>query len=130
MHDERVEEWILKAEEDYKSVIRMNPMETPNVICFHCQQCIEKYLKAFLVANGETPPITHNLIRLNNLAEKYEKSFEEIYDLLEELNPYSVLIRYPGIIATPDDAKKSVNVMKDLRKKLKNFLENKDREVK
>ena len=122
MHNEIVEEWVQKAEEDYNAVNRLEPEETPYVICFHCQQCIEKYLKAFLVANGETPIVTHNLIRLNNSAVKYEKSLEEIYDVLEELNPYSVPIRYPGIAITKEDAEKAIKTMSELRIKLKNFL--------
>ncbi|MBI4848150.1 MAG: HEPN domain-containing protein [Nitrospirae bacterium] len=29
-------------------------------MCFHCQQCIEKYLKAFLIYNESEPPRTHD----------------------------------------------------------------------
>ncbi len=104
MHNEIVEEWILKAEEDFIAAEGLEPMETPYVICFHCQQCIEKYLKAFLAANGEIPPSTHNLIRLNTIATKYEESLNDIFDDIEELNPYSVAIRYPGIMVIEEDA--------------------------
>lgn len=47
------DEWIKKAEEDYIVAIesiKINPR--PNYpICFHAQQCIEKYLKAVLQEN-------------------------------------------------------------------------------
>lgn len=123
MHNEVVEEWLQKAEEDYRAIVRLDPAETPYVICFHCQQCIEKYLKSFLAANGETPIPTHNLIRLNNSATKYENSLEEIYDSLEELNPYSVPIRYPGIMVTKEDADKAVKIMNELRIKLRTLID-------
>lgn len=48
--NELVEEWIYKAEGDYKVALREYKSEDPNydAICFHIQQCIEKYLKAIL----------------------------------------------------------------------------------
>ena len=115
MHDEVVKEWIQKAEDDYKAIIKLDPVDTPYVICFHCQQCIEKYLKALILAYGEVPPVTHNLIRLNSIAAKYESSLEEIFDLLEELNPYSVPARYPGIIVTEDNARMAIQITKEIR---------------
>lgn len=46
-------EWIRKAEEDYKVAIReyrAKPLFA-YTICFHSQQCIEKYMKAVLQEN-------------------------------------------------------------------------------
>jgi HEPN domain-containing protein len=45
-------EWIRKAEEDYNAAIalaRQRKKSTPNALSFHCQQCAEKYLKAYLI---------------------------------------------------------------------------------
>jgi len=61
MSEKLVKEWIAKAEEDYKTILTLNRQKKhklPNSICFHCQQCIEKYLKAFLVHNEFKPPRT------------------------------------------------------------------------
>jgi HEPN domain-containing protein len=44
-------DWIAKAEGDYASANReYRARKTPNYdsACFHAQQCIEKYLKAWL----------------------------------------------------------------------------------
>ena len=124
MQNEVVAEWVKKAEEDYKAASALLPAETPYVICFHTQQCIEKYLKAFLIMCGETPPQTHNLIRLNNIASKYDNSLDDIYSLLEELNPYSVPIRYPGIVITQEDAKTAIRIMNNIREKLRELINN------
>jgi len=51
MNTETVRKWILKAENDLK--IARDEIQTKepatDAICFHAQQCVEKYLKAFLV---------------------------------------------------------------------------------
>ena len=56
--------WIERAEEDYavaRSVLRRKvPLIYP--ACFHAQQCVEKYMKAILIANGAAFPKTHDFI--------------------------------------------------------------------
>jgi HEPN domain-containing protein len=118
MPEKLVKEWIAKAEEDYKTVLTLNRQrknKLPNSICFHCQQCIEKYLKAFLIYNESEPPRTHDLRKLNDVAVNFDASLNSIYDLLEQLNPYSVEFRYPGSSATMKEAKQAVQVMKKAR---------------
>jgi len=47
-----VSEWMEKAEGDFRTAEReMRARKAPNydAVCFHAQQCAEKYLKAFLV---------------------------------------------------------------------------------
>jgi HEPN domain-containing protein len=44
-------EWIAKAEADDKSALalqRRRKEPLPDIVCYHCQQCVEKYLKAYL----------------------------------------------------------------------------------
>jgi len=52
-------EWVDKAEADYQSAValhRRRKAPLPDIVCYHCQQCVEKYLKAYLIAQGSTPP--------------------------------------------------------------------------
>jgi HEPN domain-containing protein len=46
------EEWVAKAEADYRAAMALDPVDLPDVVCSHCQQCVEKYLKAGLVSRG------------------------------------------------------------------------------
>ena len=118
MSEKLVKEWIAKAEDDYKTALTLNRQrkhKLPNPICFHCQQCIEKYLKAFLVYNKFKPPRTHDLRKLNDIAVSFDSSLNNIYNLLEQLNPYSVEFRYPGDSATLKEAKQAVQAMKKAR---------------
>ena len=54
-------EWIAKAEEDHLAAIELasSLKLTPyNVICFHCQQAGEKWLKSRLCEDGIHFPVT------------------------------------------------------------------------
>ena len=59
-------EWVEKAEEDYNSAkwLQQAPDPVHNSICFHIQQCIEKYLKAWLQETGVPVPRIHDLTKL------------------------------------------------------------------
>ena len=62
-------EWVEKAENDFFSMqrerrVRKNP--NYNDVCFHAQQCVEKYLKALLQEASLPIERTHNLIVLLN----------------------------------------------------------------
>jgi len=117
-----VEEWIYKAEEDFESAIylaKKDKKEVPDSVCFHCQQCIEKYLKAFLISNDIEPPEIHDLQRLKAICCKVDESFEELSAELDILNAYAVNFRYPGEAASVEEANEAVLVMRRIHKFIK-----------
>lgn len=60
-------EWVIKAENDLKNAahtLKMGKACPTDTVCFHAQQCVEKYLKALLVACGMESPKTHDLGQL------------------------------------------------------------------
>ena len=65
------------------------------VICYHCQQAAEKYLKGFLALNGEAIEKIHDLVRLNKMCGKYEENFKIIEKDCLALTDYAVNVRYP-----------------------------------
>jgi HEPN domain-containing protein len=91
-------EWIAKAESDFLTAERLAGFDEPttDTICFHCQQCAEKYLKAYMSQHDIEFEKTHNLLYLLELAKKKEKEFEAIRDQLIIVNDYSDELRYPG----------------------------------
>jgi len=90
-------DWILLADKDLLASELLIKDEHPltNIIAFHCQQTIEKYLKAFLIENNIPLIKTHDLIKLNSMV-------KEIKDLgidenkLIPINEVYVEARYPG----------------------------------
>ncbi len=76
----------------------------------------KKYLKAFLVHHAIKFHKTHDLDELQRLCAPVDASFNLIADLFSNLNPYSIDIRYPGPLATKDEARDAVAAMKQVRK--------------
>jgi len=63
-------EWIVKADNDLKTAshtLKMPKGCPTDTVCFHAQQCVEKYLKAFLVWKGIDFPKTHDIEHLVSL---------------------------------------------------------------
>ena len=103
-------EWISKAEGDYRSAeVLLYQIEIPEIdtACFHCQQCAEKYVKAFLTEHDLEFPRNHDLVRLLVLCLTVDESFESVRDNLRRLENYGVIIRYPGLTVPLDMAHKA-----------------------
>lgn len=62
-----IKEWVGKAENDYRAGARLLSSEDDalyDVVGFHAQQCVEKYLKAVLVAHSLPVPKTHDIEKI------------------------------------------------------------------
>ncbi|MBI2331962.1 MAG: HEPN domain-containing protein [Chloroflexi bacterium] len=119
-------EWVEKADNDFFSAdILLHSGDTPiiDTACFHCQQCAEKYLKAFLTDHLIRFERTHVLMDLLELCLPVDKDFKKIAAALESLEGYAVAIRYPGAVvsvALAESAFKSAERVRTfIRKKLK-----------
>lgn len=111
-------EWIEKAEGDFHTAGREARARTsPNydAVCFHCQQCAEKYLKAYLQEHGQRFPRTHDLVELLELCLLFDKSFEPQRNMLKDLSRYAVEYRYPGDSATREDARLALRTLRTAR---------------
>ncbi|OFX27324.1 MAG: hypothetical protein A2033_10935 [Bacteroidetes bacterium GWA2_31_9] len=92
-----VKEWIFLADSDLNSAVFLKGMfPVPiEIICYHCQQCAEKYLKAFLAFNDELIIKTHDLTILNKMCNKINAGFSSIEEQCLRLTDYSTNVRYP-----------------------------------
>src|SRR5262249_8357187 len=71
-----------------------------DLVCFHCQQAAEKYLKALLQEAGAAVPRTHDLEDLLDLLLPHDATLARLRSRLRFLNRYAVDYRYPDLRAT------------------------------
>ena len=110
--------WTAKAEEDYTMARLALRQKTPltGSACFHAQQCVEKYLKAALVAKGLAFPKTHDLVALNDLCMQAGVFLAVAPDQLADLSRQAVQVRYPGEDPAPEEAKEAYEIAKRVRR--------------
>ena len=125
MSDERSEvskevlEWERFAEMDYVTAIHLDKTLYPKsmeIICYHCQQCAEKYLKALTEHLGKEIEKTHDL---GNLATTISESLKVPQTVLvssAKLTQYGVKIRYPqGFEMSDSHVKAAIADMENVR---------------
>ncbi len=112
-------EWVAKAEGDFAMMEReCQVREDPNYdgICFHAQQCAEKYLKARLCEADISFSKIHDLVALLEQALGVEPGWEAFREDLAYLSDFSVTFRYPGESADREsaiDAQRRCRVFRD-----------------
>ena len=68
------------------------------LICYHCQQAVEKYLKGYLLYCGIEVPKIHHLDKLCEMCSEYDIEFDKITTHCASLTGYGVQLRYPDEI--------------------------------
>lgn len=113
-------EWVEKAENDFVNAVNTLKMEKrcpTDTVCFHAQQCVEKYLKAVLVWNRIEFAKTHNISELVALIPAMARlPFKK--EEQDRLTEYATVMRYPGDYeAIPlSEARKAVSIARRIRK--------------
>lgn len=95
MSEKVIKNWLALAEYDFETAKAMLKSGRYLYVAFTCQQAIEKTLKAIYVKDKkETPPYTHNLIKLLSDLSISAKIDEEKRRFMETLNSYYIESRY------------------------------------
>lgn len=118
-------EWVTKAEGDFSTALRESrARKNPNydAVCFHAQQCAEKYLKAILQQNNIEFGKTHNLFVLLDKTVTLFPLLEGLRTALMALNVFAIDYRYPGEIADKEMAAKAMKLCIEVRNKLREAL--------
>jgi len=117
-------EWIQKAEGDHTIMHQNYHSSSPihDAICFHAQQCIEKYLKAWLQEANIPFTRTHDLERLLNLILPTFPDWEVWQADFSTISEHAVDFRYPGKPATATDAQHAVKTCDQVRQSVRGQL--------
>ena len=119
------QEWVDKAEGDYATAGREHSVKDfPNhdAVCFHAQQCAEKYLKARMQEASMAIPFTHNLVALLQDILLIEPAWASLQNDLLDLSAYAVGFRYPGNDATLTQADTALKTCAEVRAAVRQSL--------
>ncbi len=115
-------EWVKKAEEDFLAALDLSRRRKRPLwgsVCFHAQQCAEKYLKARMEEAGMRIPKTHDLeVLLGNLL-GVEPLWVTLRPALQNLTDYAVDFRYPGHEVQPPEGKQALVDCKAVRREIR-----------
>ena len=104
--EEFCKQWLLKAQEDWDAVEMLISQENApaGVVCFHCQQHVEKLIKAVLVKQRVEFPKTHDILRLIELAQDILPGLRKLSRFADDLSAHGVDTRYPSDVKIVDKA--------------------------
>ena len=119
-------QWAQKAENDLTTAshtLRLRTNCPTDTICFHAQQCVEKYVKAVLVLNGIEFGRTHHISALLTLLPsgiRPQLTPEE----QERFTEYAVTTRYPGDYdpISREEAQRAVQIARRIRNQIRRRL--------
>jgi HEPN domain-containing protein len=120
-----VAEWVLKAENDLKNAahtLKLRGDCPTDTVCFHAQQCAEKYLKALLVFCDVSFPKTHDI---ESLVDRLAPGRAVNVSPQEQgrLSSYAVALRYPESPAPSlAEARKAVAIARRVRRDVRRLL--------
>lgn len=92
--------WIAKARGDFvgAEILGASDRAAGWVVGFHCQQCVEKSMKARLVLANIKPPRTHLLREILELTDFAARAFPLELAELDALQTFAVADRYPILL--------------------------------
>jgi HEPN domain-containing protein len=100
-----VDAWIRKADNDMRGA-RIDMDAAPPLVedaLFHCQQAVEKAMKAFLTARDISFRKTHDLDELAMACEDIDASLKKALVPARNLSIFAWEFRYPGDSVTPSE---------------------------
>jgi HEPN domain-containing protein len=91
-------EWLLRAKEDLDNAQHDLTATAPFVrdALFHCQQVVEKAMKALLTWHDSAFRKTHNLEELGELCTRIDGTLAAAVENVTPLTEYAARFRYPG----------------------------------
>jgi HEPN domain-containing protein len=116
--------WAKKAEDDFRGAVNLHVGSEPlhDLVCFHCQQSAEKYLKAMMESLNLTVPRIHDLIELQRrLLPTYPK-LARLTRALNTLTRFAVEPVYPILLTTKRQAASALRRADEIRTAYRTLL--------
>ncbi len=123
-------EWLNFANRDLQSAVFLQNMyPIPfEIICYHCQQSAEKFLKAYLILNDVKVKRTHDLVVLQEDCCRLNSDFKTIENECINLTDYSVTTRYPYPMELNEhDMKMAIKDVQHIKEFVEFIIESKEK---
>ncbi len=121
-----IQKWLDKADRDLLAAKHELTFEDAVVesVCFHCQQAVEKYIKAYLIYLDIKFPKSHDIGLLFGVGEVKDPNLSKLKEDADSLTDYAVEVRYPDSLFEPsgDDAAEAYEVAQNIRDYIKSNL--------
>jgi len=110
-------EWFQRGDRDLiMAETCLNNEALAGLVCFHAQQCVEKYLKGYLTFREEHVGRTHSLAALLEVCVRLDERLGRWREPLAPFERYAVETRYPGgYEPSLEEARRAVAVAGELR---------------
>jgi HEPN domain-containing protein len=120
-------EWFKMAQKDIKSARILFEHEADyEIVCFHCQQAVEKYLKGYLIyLTGELQE-GHSLIKLCKKVMSHEESFGDYIKDMAFINTFYIETRYPAtdpFLVSKADTEECLRIVEAVTTKINRLME-------
>ena len=122
---EYLKNWLIRAKEDHsviESLVDSGIEFYTSTICFHAQQAVEKYLKAFLIFHDVDFPRTHDV---DFLLIECQKIDSVNFDLdLKSLTEFGVSVMYPDDFFIPGvtETTEYIEIVQEVKEIVERFL--------
>jgi HEPN domain-containing protein len=111
--------WFAKAEQDRRAaqILMQSAEPVTDMVCYHSQQCAEKYLKGYLKRRQVRFKWVHDLDYLVDLCAESDIDFGSLRTVAIQLTDSAGLSRYPGdeAPATREEAQAAIDAAEEIR---------------
>ncbi|GAB4270743.1 HEPN domain-containing protein [Thermincola ferriacetica] len=123
----RYKEWFAMAEKDLKSAkILFEHDADYGIVCFHCQQAIEKYLKGYLILKSGELIEGHSLVKLCKKASQFDETFKSLVKDCAFVNAFYIETRYPAedsLVVSKEEVEECFRIVNDIVGKVNKEIE-------
>jgi HEPN domain-containing protein len=121
-----VGQWVQKAENDLKNAshtLKLGRACPTDTVCFHAQQCVEKYIKALLMLHRIEFSWIHQISTLVGLLPAHLRP-DLTSEEQERLTDYATSMRYPGDYEeiSLTEARSAVRIARRVRNQIRKWL--------
>ena len=126
MDTDKYNEWFAMGDKDLRSAKILFDHDADNeIVCFHCQQTLEKYLKGYLIAVTGELQERHNLLKLCKKAMQQDNKFNEFLKDMALVNAFYIETRYPALdplVVSKEDTEECFRIVEKVLTRIKKLI--------